>query len=82
MKKLILLSLIAIVSVGCAPKAERHVVCFPFFKFDEQGHRYNGFWDIEMNHETAFSECDEVRVGEPVDSSSVNRQPIPEYTQE
>ena len=80
-KKTILSILLIVSAVGCAPKStDRHVVCFPFIKFDADGHRYNGFWDIEKNHETALSECDEVKVGEPVDSSSLNYQPIPGYT--
>lgn len=80
MKKIILSIMLIVSAVGCAPKSDRHVVCAPFFKFDAEGHRYNGFWDIEENHETAISECDEVKVGEPVDSSSLNYQPIPGYT--
>ena len=73
MKKIILSILIVIGSVGCAPKADRHVVCAPFFKFNADGHRYNGFWDIEENHETDISECDEVKVGEPVDANDNNQ---------
>ena len=80
MKKIILSIMLIVSAVGCAPKSDRHVVCAPFFKFDADGHRYNGFWDIEKNHETDISECDEVKVGEPVDSSSLNYQPIPGYT--
>lgn len=47
---------------GCAPESGRHVRCAPFIKMNDQGHRVNGFMDLERDVEVDVNQCDEIVV--------------------
>lgn len=47
---------------GCAPESGRHIRCAPFIKAGADGHRINGFMDLERDQEVDFSQCDEIIV--------------------
>lgn len=60
MKYLLLLALV--VTSSCAPESGRHIRCAPFIKIGADGHRVNGFMDLERDVEVDVSQCDEIVV--------------------
>lgn len=46
---------------GCAPESDRHIRCAPFIKMLD-GHRVNGFMDLERDVEVDVNQCDEIVV--------------------
>lgn len=59
--KYLVITLLLLLS-GCAQDSGRHIRCAPFFKFDDQGHRFNGYMDLERDQEVDVSQCDEIVV--------------------
>ena len=68
MKYLITIALTLVAFTGCAPRKE--IVCQVYFKYDEQGNRYLGFWFIDGQYEIERKFCDKVT---PTDSEGATK---------